>query len=195
MGFWFCWIIFFKGCRYFRQFKLSWEFILIHGIVCNFVKVSEQLCTLDFKTFDNMFLNVVAFLIMRSFFSFSMSELFMLFKENDSGQLGLLPINNMLGWCLCLLIAFIMGSVMSLCSSLIYGFSFICKLLVAFLKKLFSSWNTKCSSGMIFSFSSTRAILFLIFQFSRLLIFPKTFVIIDFFWICFIQTCFASLFM
>ena len=65
------------------------------------------------------------------------------------------------------LIAFIMGSMMSLRSSIIYGFSFNCRLLVAFLKKLFSSSDTKCSSDIIFSFSSTRAILFLIFQFSE----------------------------
>ena len=77
---------------------------------------------MDFKTFGGMFLNVVAFLILSSFISFSMSELFILLKENDSGLFSLLLINNMLGCYLYLLIAFIMGSVMSLCSSIIYGF-------------------------------------------------------------------------
>ena len=65
-----------------------------------------------------------SFLILRSFISFSMSELFILLKENDSGL--------MLEWCLYLLIAFIMEAVMSLCSSIIDGLSFICRLLVAF---------------------------------------------------------------
>ena len=68
----------------------------------------------------------------------------------------------MLGWCLYLLIALKMGSVMSLCLSIIYGFSLICSLLVLFLKKLFSSSDTTCSSDIIFSFSSRRAILLLI---------------------------------
>ena len=62
----------------------------------------------------------------------------------------------MLGWCLYLLIAFIMGSVMSLCSSVLHGLLFI-----------FSSPDTKCSSDIIFSFSLTRAILFLSFLFSE----------------------------
>ena len=119
------------------------------------------------KIFGGMFLNVDAFVILRSFFSFSMSELSILLKENGSGLLSLLLINNMLGWCLYLLIAFKMGSVTSLCSSIIYGFSFICRLLVAFLKKLFSFSDTKCSSDKIFSLSSKRAILFLIFVFSE----------------------------
>ena len=43
-----------------------------------------------------MFLNAVAFLIFRSFVSFSMSELLILLKENDSGLLSLLLISNML---------------------------------------------------------------------------------------------------
>ena len=94
-----------------------------------------------------------------------MSELLILLKENDSGLLSLLLINNMLGWCLHLLIAFIMGSVMSLGSSMIYGLSFVYRLLVAFLKRLFSSSDIKFSSDIIFSFSSTWAILVLIFLF------------------------------
>ena len=74
----------------------------------------------------------------------------------------------MLGGCLYLLTAFKMGPVTSLCSSIIYGFSLICRLSVAFLKTLFSSSDTKCSSDMMFSFSSARAILFLIFYFLRI---------------------------
>ena len=99
-----------------------------------------------------MFLNVVAFSIL---------------KENNSGLINLLLINSMLGWYLYLLIGFIMGSVMSLCSSIIYGFSFICRRFVVFFKKLFSFSDTKCSSNITFSFSSTRAILFLIFLYSE----------------------------
>ena len=56
---------------------------------------------------------------------------------------------------------------MSLSSSIIYGFSFICRLLVAFLKMLLCSSDTKCSSDAIFSFSSTRCTLFPIFLFSE----------------------------
>ena len=100
---------------------------------------------------------------MRSFIYFSMSELLILLKENDPGLLTLLLINNMLGWCLYLLIAFKIGSVMSTFWSIICGFSLISRLFVAFLKKLFSSSDTKCSSNLIFPFSSTRTILFLIF--------------------------------
>ena len=79
----------------------------------------------------------------------NLSLVIILLKENDSGLISLLLINNVLGWCLYLLIAFIMGSVMSLCSSIIYGFLFFCRHLVTVLKKLFSSSDTKCSSDII----------------------------------------------
>ena len=142
--------------------------LLINISLNNFVKVSEQLCTLDFKTFSGMFLNVVGFLILR-FFNitfFSMSELFIWLEENGSGPLSLLLIINMFGWCLYLIITFKIGFVMSLCSYITYIYSLICRPLVAFLK-LFSSLDTKCSWDIIFSFSSTRAFLLLIFLFSE----------------------------
>ena len=99
--------------------------------------------------------------------SFSMPELLILLKKTIQDYLVYPLINNMLVWCLYLLFAFIMGSVMLLCSSVISRFSFICRLSVTVLKKLFSSSDTKCPSDIIFSFSSTKAILFLIFLFSE----------------------------
>ena len=82
-----------------------------------------------------------------------MSELLVLLKWNDSELLSLLLINNMFGWRLYLLITFKMGSVMSLGSSIIYGFSFICRVAFEFLKMLFSSSDPKCSPDIIFSFT------------------------------------------
>ena len=51
--------------------------------------------------------------------------------------------------------------------SRVYGLSFICRVLVAFLKKLFSSSDTKCFSDKVFSFLLTRVFLFVIFLFSE----------------------------
>ena len=110
-----------------------------------------------------VFLNVVTFFNIGTFYLLFHVKIIILLKENDSRLLSLLLINNMLGWCWYLLILFITGSMMSLCSSIIHEFSFICRLLVAFLRKLFSSSDTKCSRNIIFSFWSTRTILFLAF--------------------------------
>ena len=41
-----CWIIFFKG---------RFEGLLFNVSLNNFIKISEQLCPLDFKTLDGMF--------------------------------------------------------------------------------------------------------------------------------------------
>ena len=62
-----------------------------------------------------------------------------------------------------------------------------CRLLIAFLKKLFRSSDTKCSSDIFFSFSSVRTILCLIVLFSEnksCIFFSKTFLIRDFFGFC-----------
>ena len=58
-----------------------------------------------------------------------------------------------------------------------------CRLLIAFLKKLFRSSDTKCSSDIFFSFSSIRTILCLIVLFSenKGCIFFQKLVIRDFF--------------
>ena len=100
----------------------------------------------------------------------------------------------MLGRCLYLLIAF-MGSVISIALSIIYKFSFIFRLLVAFLKNLFSFSDTKSSSDTIFS--SVRTILFLIFLFSEskgYIVFLKLLSSDTFFWIYFVKICFELLF-
>ena len=49
------------------------NFAVINCVINNTVKVSKQLCTLYFKTLRDMFLNLVAFLAVRSFISFSIT--------------------------------------------------------------------------------------------------------------------------
>ena len=48
------------------NFSSSGNSLLFIDSLNNFVKVSEQLCALDFKTFGGMVLHVAAFLIRRS---------------------------------------------------------------------------------------------------------------------------------
>ena len=70
----------------------------------------------------------------------------------------------------------------------------ICRLLVVFIKKLFGSSDTKCSSDIIFSFSSTRAMLFLTFLFyeNKVCIFFLKFLLSETFLDLFCQNMFCA---
>ena len=79
----------------------------------NFVKASKQPSILAFKTFDVIFLNVLAFFVLRLLNSFSISDTEASIKTNNSGTVILLLINMILGWFLHLKIAFFTWSSIS----------------------------------------------------------------------------------
>ena len=138
-------------------------------------------------------MNIVAFLILRSFISFCVSELFILLKKDSQDYLVYYWLTICLGDVFsCQLLSF----KMSLFSCITYRFSLIFRLLVAIIKTFFSSPDTKCFSDIIFSFSTTRLMFILIFCFLtiRIIYFSNTFTIRDFYWIYFVQICFAFLF-
>ena len=78
-----------------------------------FVKASEQLSILAFKTFCVIFSDVLAFFVLRLLNSFSISDTEASVKANSSGTVALFLINMILGWFLYLKIAFFTWSSIS----------------------------------------------------------------------------------
>ena len=75
-------------------------------VLLNFVKTSQQLLILAFKTFGVILLNVLAFFALRLLNPFSISDTEASVKANSSGAVILFLINIILGWFLYLKIAF-----------------------------------------------------------------------------------------
>ena len=114
-----------------------------------------------------MFIDVLAFFMLRLLNSFLISDTEASVKANNSGTVILFLINIILGWFLYLKIAFFTWCSISFDSSIRYEFCRIFKLFVAFLKKEFNSCDIDWSSETMVSLSSTKVILFEIFLFSE----------------------------
>ena len=111
------WVIFFKIGLTSATFNLSGKLEVKIVLLNNFVKTSEQLSILAFKTFGVIFLNVLAFFVLRLLNSFSISDTEASVKANSSGTVILFLINMILGWFLYLKIAFFTWSFISFDSS------------------------------------------------------------------------------
>ena len=125
----------------------------------------------DFRSFEVILFNVVAFLGLIRSSCLSISDKPASLWEMPNGKLGtffnLLLISKTLGWFLYLSIAFSTELISLLSVSIMKEFSFISKPLVTFSKNLLNSSETKWSSKVVFSLLSIRVISLLILRFFR----------------------------
>ena len=116
------WVIFLKIGLTSTTFSLSGKSDVKIVLLNNFVKTSEQLSIVAFKTFDAIFLNVLTFFVLKLLNSFSISDTKASIRTNSSGTVILFLIDIMLRWSLYLKIAFFTWSSISLDSSVMQEF-------------------------------------------------------------------------